>query len=180
MGSRLSITVALCLVLLVCVMGLACAQDVTPQVTLNFDPVTFTYTYHVVVPQGNTYPFGQLLIFARASSWNGHEETWTVEAPTSGGQQLPWQHGCNTGDVFDTIEWRAMSAEQEILSGTWEGDFIVVAPDTTPVAGQGMTKDGVPSAYYFDIDVPGVPEPSSLFALASMAGMAGFLFRKRR
>jgi hypothetical protein len=170
------------LLLLGAAIGSASAQDIFPEVTMSFDSFTSTYTYHVFVPQYNTYPFGQLLIFAHASSWNGYEETWTIGGPIVGGQNMDWLAGFSAGDPGeDTCEWRALNG-QEVTFGPWEGDFIIVAPDTTPVAGQGMTKDGVEGDHLFDIDVPGniIPEPSSLVALGSMIALAGGLIRRRR
>lgn len=179
-GKRLATAVVLCVVLLVSFASLASADIISPQVTLTYDSSSWTYTYHVVVPQGNTYPFGQLLIYTQATSLVGNQETWTIKAPSSGGETLDWQFGCTPAGSVDTIEWRAMSVEDEVMYGRWEGDFIVIAPYTTPVAGQGMTKDGVPSEHFFNIEVPGVPEPSSFLALSSMAGAACLFFRRRR
>lgn len=174
--------IAVGVLLLGVVIGPASAEDIVPNVTMSFDYFTSTYTYHVFVPQNNTHPFGQLLIFAHASSWNGYEETWTIEGPIVGGQNMNWLAGFSEGDYGDTCEWRAMTG-QGVTFGPWEGDFIIVAPNTTPVVGQGMTKNGVlDSIHYFDIDVPGniIPEPSSLVALGSIIALAGGLIRRRR
>lgn len=152
--------------------------DVFPQVTLSYDAQTFTYTYHVSVAADNTHPFGQLLIFAHSINWDWdtEQEIWTMGGPIVGGVDQEWSATYSIENEFggDTAEWNNTTGQSVISS--WEGDFILVAPDTAPVAGLGMTKNGVAeSVNYFEIDVPGdlvVPEPSSMIALASFAGLA--------
>lgn len=154
-----------------------------PAVSLTHNPATSTYTYHVQVDwvEGVTHPFGQLLLFTHATSWNGSEETWTLLGPIVGGVDQGWSSGFSEGDDGDTAEWRA-GTEEEVLT-SWSGDFIIVAPSTIPVAGQGMTKDGVAdSVNYYNIDVPGldpVPEPSSFLALGGFFALAVPFIRRR-
>jgi hypothetical protein len=160
--------------------GAATAQNVFPTVSLSWDGSS-TYTYHVSVPANNSFPFGQLLLFTKATSWNGSEETWTQSGAVVGGVDQGWLTGFSEGDDGDTAEWRATGEQEAIVS--WEGDFILIAPNTVPVPGQGMTKDGgVDSVNYFNIDVPGVviPEPSSMLAFGSLVGLSVPLVLRRR
>lgn len=177
---RLRVMYVLATFLLCLMFGAGTATaDVFPTVSLTWDGVS-TYTYHVSVPANNSYPFGQLLIFTKATSWNGVEETWTQSGAWVGGVDQAWLSGFSEGDDGDTAEWRA-TGDQEAIS-SWEGDFILIAPNTSPVPGQGMTKDGgLDSVNYFDINVPGpVPEPSSMLALGSLIGLMVPVIRRRK
>ena len=179
MGRRFALVLASAVLLTLCVMGTSLGQDVFPVVTLDFEAATSTYTYHVVVPENNTYPFGQLIIFSQVF-W---DPSWTISGPFVGGVDQGWSADFGYGDIGDPAEWRAFG-EQQVVSGPWEGDFVIVIPDTAPVPGQGMTKNGVEdSINYFDIGVPGeavVPEPSALFVLGSLVSLSGTLIRRRR
>jgi len=174
------------LILIMAVAFLGAATAVTagkfPTVTFTHDPINSIYTYHVEVnwEEGLTEPFGQLAIFSHAISWDGEKDLWTFTGAWVGGVDQGWAAGSSEGDYGDTIEWRA-SGEQEVLT-TWAGDFVITAPDTVPVAGQGMSKDGVVgSVNYFNIDVPGLvaPEPSSFLALGGFLALAAPLIRRR-
>lgn len=161
--------------------GTAMAQDVFPAVSMSYNAAASSYTYHVSVAANNSFPFGQLLIFTKATSWNGSEETWSLSGAIVEGIDQGWLCGFSEGDDGDTVEWRASGGQEAISS--WEGDFVVIAPNTAPVAGLGMTKDGgVDSVNYFDIPVPGlvVPEPSSMLALGSLIGLAVPVILRRR
>lgn len=150
-----------------------------PVVTLNYDAQSSTYTYHVSVgpnpppPNEPNKPFGQLLIYTEAIDWDGFTTIWTFGGPVG------WTGSSSMGDVGDTAEWSKTSGPD--IFASWEGDFTLIAPGTTPVAGQGMTKDGVDdSLHYFDIEVPGVvPEPSSILTLAGLVGLAASAARRR-
>lgn len=195
MRRRLFAAVLCSLLFLVCVASVASAESLFPQVTLNFEPSTWTYTYHVVVPGSSPYAFGELDIFSKAICWDAVNsvDTWTFKGPVVNGVDLGWSAYSIDGSyedptthdwiTCDTIVWRTGSIDQEVLSGPWEGDFVIVAENTAPVDGQGFTKDGDPASdNYFKLQVPGtfVPEPSSIVALGSMAAMAAGLFIKRK
>jgi len=180
---RIRATYLLCALMLCLIAGSAMAQEpVFPDVSMSFNPATSTYTYTVQLLQGNSYPFGQLLLFTHATSWNGSEETWTLGGAIVGGVDQNWLSQFSEGDYGDTVEWRA-DGGQEALSEGWSGSFTIIAPDTWPTPGQGMTKDGgLESYHYFDTMVPGpvVPEPSSLLALSGLIGLAVPTIRRRR
>ncbi len=170
------------LFLLIVSAGTLFAQSIYPVVTLLHTPGSSIYTYHVSVPADNSYPFGQLLLFTQATSWNGFQETWTASGAVVNGVDQGWATQFNWGDLGDTVEWRANSGQEAISS--WEGDFILDAPGTIPVLGSGWTKDGVAnSVHEFAIDVPGymvpIPEPSSLLALGSLVGLMVPALRRR-
>jgi hypothetical protein len=161
----------------------AVSGAVFPTVTLSdFDPATCTYTYHVSVAADNTYAFGQLFIYAYTMNWDESTESeiWTMGGPVVGGVDQGWQAGYSIYNEFggDTAEWLNNSGTPVLSS--WEGDFILVAPGSSPVMGIGQTKDGVlESLHTFDIEVPGVPEPSSILALGSFIGLAVPIIRRR-
>lgn len=182
MGGRFFVVLILA-VLLASICVSAQAQAVYPSVTLSYDAKSWTYTYHVAYPQNATDPFGELNLYTYAWSWNGVVDLWTPSGPVVGGVDQAWMCELSDGDFGTTVKWRAFGA-QEVTAGPWEADFVLVAPNTAPVAGEGMTKDGVVgSTHTFSIDVPGpapVPEPSALAALGSMLGAAGLLIRRRQ
>lgn len=181
MGRRLII--AAVLVALIAAAGSAVASvAVFPQVTCNFDQSTFTYTYHVVVPQDTTYSFGSFSVYSHAICWDGTQDLWTFKGAIVNGTDQVWNAGSAEGDLGDTIMWRAFG-DQEVTAGPWEGDFQIIAENTAPVMGQAETADQVEvSRNIFDIEVPGtlIPEPSSLLALCSMIALAGGLIRRRK
>jgi hypothetical protein len=156
--------------------------DAFPSVTLLHTPGSSLYTYHVVVPADSPYSFGWLVLYTKATSWNGSEETWSATGPQVSGLDMGWVSQFNWGDEGDTVEWRAYESK-EVTSGPWEGDFILDAPGTVPVPGMAWTKDDVQdSLQEITIDVPGlpsVPEPSSLLALGGMIGLAIPALRRR-
>ncbi len=177
MRRSFSLVLASAALLTVLAIGAAFAQDIFPEVTMSFEAATSTYTYHVVVPENNTYPFGQLIVYCEVF-W---QPEWLISGPFVGGVDQGWNADFGYGDIGDPAEWRALG-EQQVVTGPWEGDFVIVIPDTAPVPGTGMTKNGVEdSINYFDIGVPGVvPEPSSLIALGSLLGFCGTVIRRRR
>lgn len=192
---RLRLTVALVSITLLMACGLgASATDVFPNITLIYDQLASTYTYRVTMDCSTSHPFGQLFIYTYATSWNGTEDTWTKSGPFVGGTDVNWgppgppEGMFNEGDNGDTVVWRAVGDQEVIPQAspwTWTGDFVIYAPGTSPVSGSGMLKDGAAPVHDFIIDVPGpalnsTPEPSSLAALASFAGLAGMLVRRRR
>ncbi len=177
-GMRFHYLLTFAALLLLCA-GVASAA-VFPSVTMDFDPQTFTYTYHVLVPADNTYPFGQLFIYT-AAKWT---EDWQISGPWVGGVDQGWLADFpEGGPEGDTAQWTA-DAEQQVTIYPWAGDFIIVCPGTVPVPGLGMTKNGVSdSVNYFEINVPGpigaIPEPSSLIAFGGLISLAAPIIRRR-
>ncbi|MCC6484705.1 MAG: hypothetical protein IT209_07665 [Armatimonadetes bacterium] len=163
--------------LAVAVCSVASAQNY-PTVTLSsYNPVTFEYRYLVTQTSDATYPFGKFVIDTQAQT------SWSLSGPFVNLVDQDWfaSYYARTASA-DSVYWLATSDDQEVPDHqAWQGEFVLVAPNTSPVPGSVLTKDGVVgSNHVSQVDVPGpvVPEPASLLALGG--AMLGLPFMRPR
>jgi len=154
-----------------------------PTVTFNFTPATYTYAYTVTVTPSDDFPLGYLELDTLVK--NLGITAWTMAGPTNvavawSATSFEWAPGCDAANWYvDKTKGQA-----EIYPSSWVGVFTLIAPNTQPGQGFGLTMDGaVRSQNSFTVTVPGpqsIPEPSSLVALGSGLLTAGGILLKRR
>ena len=160
----------------------AVAQDVYPSVSyLDFDPVTFEYTYQVVCPSNSTYDFGQLWIKGEMKSEAPFEWTFGTAGPSPVDAWLTsieeWAPG------KDAAKW--ISDLNAVPANTaWTGTFNITVPNSEPRLGYAVTANGDPEAYReheVEVMAPAViPEPSAILSLGLLAGGLIPLVRRRK
>ncbi len=173
--SRLA-TVTGALAIAVC--SVASAQNY-PTVALSlYNPVTFEYRYTVTQPSDGTYLFGKLVLDTHAQT------NWSMSGPFVGSVDQGWfaSYFARTA-TEDSVYWLATSDAQEVPANqAWQGEFVLIAPNTVPVPGSFLTKDGVvASTHISHVDVPGVvPEPASVLMVGPALLGLPFIRLKRR
>lgn len=165
--------------------GAAMAQYTYPTVTFQHEASSWSYIYTVTVTPDDSFPLGYLELDTLVK--NAGETAWTMLGPVANGADLnwtktwfEWQEGC------DAANWYVDSGQQAIVPSAWVGVFTLIAPNTVPGEGFGLTMCGAKdSDNSFTVYVPGpqaiVPEPSSMLALGSgFFGICGMLLRRRQ
>lgn len=158
MGLRTAGFLVFSFVLILAVVQCASA-DVFPTVTFSFDQNTFTYTYTVTNPANSTYPFGYFQV----------DMLQPYTAVTSKSSSDGWDSGYRRWSVDQLYHfaWWSAPPDGEVPAQTaWTGEFTLVVPNTRPVPGLVLTKDGVGGEQLLQLQVPGpVPEPSGIAVL---------------
>lgn len=156
-----------------------------PTVTFNFVPTTFAYVYTVTVTPSDDFPLGYVELDTLVK--NAGLTAWTMLGPTASGVDLDWSKtSFEWAENCDAANWYADKGkgQQAIYPSNWVGVFTLIAPNTKPADGFGLTMSGSESSdNSFTITVPGptVPEPSSMMAMAGgLLGIGGMLFRRRK
>ena len=170
--------------LLVLAAGSATAY-IYPTVAFSFDPGTYAYKYTVTVTPQDSFPLGYLELDTLVK--NLAPNAWTMIGPVAGAVDANWSKtwwewapGC------DAANWYVdqLQGQQEIFPSNWVGEFTLIAPNTVPGDGFGLTMDGDEwSVNPFTVLVPGptVPEPSSVAALGlGLLGTGSMLLRRRK
>ena len=174
------------------------AAEILPSAyLLSFDSATFTYVYRVICPSDMTQPFGYFQVDAQVPELDPYvieaTQEWGLSGPFTpsypNGEDLAW-----TNDVFpwnaeaDSAYWRCGNYESIPPLTAWQGDFVLIVPNTQPSRGFIYTANGVPESHQELVDfvpcpIPDggqpVPEPSSIIALAGGLGSV-LAFRRRR
>jgi hypothetical protein len=134
----------------------------------SYDPMTGTYIYTVTLYADNTYPFGYFQVDTQAANMppNG---PWMIEGPFVNDVDLSWPTGCIQWDTINgkyAAIWDPISRGEIIPANTyWQGQFMLVVPDSEPVMGLASTKDGQPNSYkvhYVLVPSPTYHEPPSI------------------
>jgi hypothetical protein len=112
-----------------------------PTVTMDFDPLTFTYTYTVVCPYNNEYSFGSFEVKTLAQN-SAPTSTWTAIGPIIADIDRNWQFSSQIWEPeagFEEAVWDAAGQEIPANMAT-AAQFILVAPNTAPVSGEVITS----------------------------------------
>ena len=163
------------------VMVIGSSALATPSVTLTFDPVTYMYTYHVVLTVGSGDDINQFTIDAfteSGSAWtmanvlnlSGTSGTWLKTRTSWGGP--PW------------VAYRWYNGSANRTNTGWIGEFKLTIPDSHPADGKVAIKPFSTTGYEMDVLVPrlnSLPEPGTLMGIGAMLlGMAPILIKIRK
>ena len=187
---KLAKFIAVALMLIAMVSGVALAAEVLPTASLwSFDADTFTYVYRVICPENMTQPFGYFQVDAQVPELEPYVDEgtggWILSGPFVDDEDQEWANGVfpwTFDPEKDSAYWRADRTQEIPAFTAWQGDFVLVVPNTQPGRGMILTKNGVPgSTQEFEDLVPcPIPEPSSLLALgAGLVGL-GTCWKRRR
>lgn len=153
----------LALLVLAVAVGNQASAQVFPTVELtSFDPMSGTYVYTLTCPSNSTYPFGYLQIDTLVAN-AAPTGPWDILGPFVGGVDKLWPKSWRTWDPtgLDAAVWDPYSRGTVINANTyWQGEFVLVVPESVPVPGKAATKDGQVGSYkVHDLLVPG-PKPA--------------------
>lgn len=165
----------------------ASAQYIYPTVAFNYDAGTDAYIYTVTVTPQDSFPLGYLELDTLVK--NLAPNAWTMLGPIANNVDANWTKiSWEWAPGRDAANWYVdqSKGQQEIYPSNWVGVFTLIAPNTVPGDGFGLTMDGDEwSVNPFTIEVPGpmpiVPEPSSLAAMGvGILGIGSSLLRRRK
>jgi|GEM_PF-3057051 len=185
---------ALAAMAIAALLGLALAPSMAatyPQVTSSFDSLSSTFTYRVTMLDTTTMYFGALKVNTHlpvgafgldiTHPENYMTGAWVLDSNGSRISSLDWQTLIwdNGGNV--TLHWLPKQGQSPIApKANWVGEFDFKLPGVkAAMVSQSAQPLGGPGSYpLYDAWAP-VPEPSSLAALGSLAGLFFVIRRKR-